>query len=97
MNEKDKKKWMAVFTSAFMSSEERGSDSDDGCFVKKELPWRSQRVTNFFAKLDEAVDGSKSRFAKKQTRQRVLVAEQSLRRIPSGKWPSWALTVPQDK
>lgn len=86
-----------MITSEFMSSEESGSNSDDGCFVKKELQWRSQRVTAFFAKLDESVNKSKSIFAKRQTRQRVLVAEQSQRKMPSGKWPSWAVITSQDK
>ena len=93
-SEKNKKKWMTVITSEFMSSEESDSDGG-GCLFKKELPWRSRKVSNFFAELDAFVDESKSKVAKRQTRQRVLNGEPSSRSIPSGKqFPSWALSQP---
>ena len=95
MPEKDKKKWQAVLTAEFMSSEESNSESENGVIIKKELPWRSERVSAMFTKLDAVVDGGKSTFAKRQTRQRVLVNEQSQRAVPSGKYPSWAFSLPQ--
>ena len=77
-----------------MSSEESGSDGV-GCLFKKELPWRSKKVSDFFAELDAFVDGSKSNVAKRQTRQRMLAGDVSDRSIPSGKqFPSWAIVQP---
>lgn len=86
---------MGVITPEFMSSEESGSDSG-GCLFKREIPWRSNKVNNFFAELDEFVESSKSNVAKRQTRQRVLNGEVSSRSIPSaGKQiPSWAIVQP---
>lgn len=89
--EKQRKKWMSVITLDFMSSEESGSENES-CLVKKELPWRSDKVTKFFSELDDFVGGSKSNVAKRQTRPRVLDGAVSSREIPQGKKiPSWAL------
>ena len=74
-----------------MSSED--SSDSGGHLVKRELPWRSSKVSNFFAELDGFIDDSKSDMAKRQTRQRILGGEVSSRAIPSGKFPSWALTA----
>ena len=83
---------MSVITPEFMSSEE--SDVGD-CLFKKEIPWRSKKVTDFFSELDTFIDSSKSNVAKRQTRQRVLDGGVSLRHIPSSKQiPSWAIVEP---
>ena len=93
MPEKDKRKWQAVLNSEFMSSDESNSESENGVIVKKDLPWRSERVSTMFSKLDGVIDDGKSTFAKRQTRQRVISSiEQSSRSHPSGKFPSWAFT-----
>ena len=85
---------MGVITPEFMSSEESGSDSG-GCLFKKEIPWRSNKVSNFFSELDEFVESSKSNVAKRQTRQRILYGVVSSRVVPSGKQiPSWAIVQP---
>ena len=82
---------MNVITVDFMSSEESGSENE-ACLVKKQLPWRSSKVTKFFSELDEFVDGSKSNVAKRQTRLRVLDGAVSSREVPQGKKiPNWAL------
>lgn len=73
----------------YMSNEESGTDGE-GCLVKKELPWRSSKVLNFFTELDDFVGGTKSAMAKRQTRQRVLSGV-SDRAVPQG--PSWAIVA----
>ena len=92
MLDKEKRKWQAVLTAEFMSSEESESDSVSGVIVRKELPWRAERVSTMFVRLDSMVDDGKSTFAKRQTRQRVVSGEQSQRGLPKGKFPSWAIS-----
>ncbi len=90
LSEKDKK-WLTIIIPDFMSSEDSCSDSGNH-LVKRELPWRSSKVSNFFTELDTFTDDSKSCMAKRQTWQRILDGEVSSRGVPSGKFPSWALT-----
>lgn len=79
--------------SEFMFSEESNSESENGTIVKRELPWRSEHVSKFFFNLDAHVDDSKSTFAKRQSRQWVLVDEPSTRGIPSGKFTIYQLSI----
>ena len=93
MSEKDKRKLQAVLQPEFMSTEESNSESENAVIVKKELPWRSEKVSTMFFKLDGVVDDGKPTFAKRQTRQRVVsTTELSLRSLPSGKYPTWAFS-----
>ena len=89
-SEKGKEKWMKVFTSDLHSSEE--SDENDGeIIIVKPLPWRSERVTEMFHRLDEKIDEGKSAQAKRQKRRRVMGVEPSARPQPPG-LPKWAVT-----
>ena len=54
--------------SAHLSTDESEIDDDEAVLVVKELVWRSDRVTTFFAKLDSAHEDRKSEQAKRQTK-----------------------------
>ena len=45
--EQHKEKWRKVLVADMMSSEE-SDDADDGTIIVKPLPWRSEKVTDFF-------------------------------------------------
>ena len=53
-----KEKWRNIMSAEIMSSEE--SDGDDDVIVLKPLPWRSDKVTRFFYRLDEKSFQAKS-------------------------------------
>ena len=42
-----------MLQSEMMSSEESGEDSDCDVIIVRPLPWRSARVNDFFASLDD--------------------------------------------
>ena len=75
----------------FMSSESSCSDTDDDVLIKRQLPWRSEKVTDFFYKLDSHSTDNKSTRAKRQMKSRVLSGEPSTREIPDIRLPSWAV------
>lgn len=82
-----------VIIPELMSSESSCSDSDDDTLVKRQLSWRSQKVTDFFLKLDSHNKETKSTQAKRQMKARVLSDVVSSRDIPSNvKLPSWAVS-----
>ena len=91
MSAKEKSKWMTVLVPGFMSSDYSCSDSEDDSLGTRPLPWRSQKVTDFFYALDAHAEGAKSAQAKKQTKERVLSDLPSSRECPSGKFPQWAV------
>ena len=83
-------KWEKVLTSELISSDESEVDDDDkAVLVVKKLAWRSDRVTNFFAKLDSAHEDRKSEQAKRQTKPRIHKGIVSTREAPAH-LPSWA-------
>lgn len=84
-------KWEKVLTSQLISSDESEIDNDKAVLVVKELVWRSDRVTNFFAKLDSAHEDRKSEQAKRQTKPRIRNGTTSTRVAPAH-LPSWALS-----
>ena len=53
----------------FMSSEESDA-SDDEVIKVHPLPWRSERLSEFFALLDEKAEADKSPQAKRQMKER---------------------------
>ena len=82
----------------FMSSEESTSESEESSLLKRTLPWRSSKVTNFFYDLDQQTDASKSTQSKRQTKPRTLSGVESTRPIPvTKKLPSWAIVADGDK
>ena len=87
MSVKEKSKWMSVLVPGFMSSDYSCSDSEDDALETRPLPWRSQKVTDFFYNLDVHAEDVKSAQAKKQTKERVLSDAPSSRQRPSGKFP----------
>ena len=74
-------------TPDFMSSDYSESDGDN--LSTRPIPWRSGRVNDFFLRLDEAADKTKSSQARKQTKARVVSYEDSSRQAPNG--PAWAV------
>ena len=53
--------------------------------------WRSQKATNFFRLLDECHEDSKTTMAKRQSKKRILSDTASLRCVPEGNYPKWAV------
>ena len=80
MEDKEREKWLKGFTADFISSEE--SDMDDEMIVVKPLPWRSERLTNMFYRLDDKLDSSKTSQARQQKRKRVVGVSNSTRSQP---------------
>ena len=86
----DRVKWEKVLTSQMISSDESETDDDKAVLVVNELEWRSDRVTNFFVKLDSAHEDRKSEQAKRQTKPHIRNGTTSTRVAPLN-LPSWAL------
>ena len=79
----DRVKWEKLLTSELISSDESEIDDDKAMVVVKELVWRSDRVTNFFAKLDNTHEDCKSEQAKRQTKPRIRNGTTSARVAPA--------------
>lgn len=88
MPDKEKEKWLKGFTAEMMSSEE--SEDDDDVITVKPLPWRSERLTTMFYRLDNRVESGKTTQAKRQKRKRVLGVIASTR-PQADDVPQWAL------
>ena len=50
----DRRKWRKVLVTEMISSDESESEDGKGVFSVKNLQWRSDKVTRFFSKLDDA-------------------------------------------
>lgn len=89
-NEADKLKWKKILVTDMMSSDE--SDTEDGqpFFSVRILPWRSEKVTAFFQRLDRLRQERKSEQASRQTKKRMDKGVISHRPKPTG-FPSWAV------
>ena len=88
-SEQDKEKWRECLIEELISSE----DSDeDGSFLVRPLPWRVDKVTNFFSHLDKKCDKRRSK------KSRVMIFERknglpSERTKPTpGSVPAWTVT-----
>ena len=76
-----------------MSSEESDEENEEVITVKP-LPWRAEKVSGFFHRLDGKVEQSKSNQAKRQRKQRVEGSDYSLRSRPVGSSiPDWAFVA----
>ena len=64
-----------------MSSEQSGEDDGEEVLIRRRLPWRAERVNDFFTKLDDNVKAEKSPQARHQMK-RVL-GEASSRQMGS--------------
>ena len=49
-SEKDKEKWKECLIEELISSED---SEEDGTFIVRPLPWRAEKVSNFFCGLDK--------------------------------------------
>ena len=95
-NEKDKEKLEKVLVMEMMSSEESHEgggedDGDKGVLIVRPLPWRNQRVINFFSRLDQKAASEKSQQARRQTKKRVCGYD-STRPKPRQELPAWAFS-----
>ena len=86
----DRVKWKKIFNTEFMSSDESGEEDGSAVFIVKKLPWRSERVSNFFERLDTARTSRKTEQASRQTKPRIYKDFNSSRPAPRGV-PSWAV------
>ena len=86
----DREKWEKVLVTQLMSSDESATEDDQAVFVVKELPWRSDKVTAFYKKLDSVWNARKTEQACRQTKNRVRKGVVSHRPAPSG-LPNWVL------
>ncbi len=77
--------------SFLISSDESETDEHNPILVVKELSWRSDKVTSFFSKLDEAHKHHKSEQARRQTKSRVFDGRMSTRPVTKNV-PSWAIS-----
>ena len=68
----DRVTWKKIFNTEFMSSDESGEEDGSAVFIVKKLPWRSERVSNFFERLDTARASRKTEQASRQTKPRSL-------------------------
>ena len=92
LSDEDKRSWRMVIIPELMSSESSCAESDDDTLIKRQLPWRSQKVTDFFLKLDSHSKETKSTQAKRQMKARLLSDDVSMRDIPGNiRLPSWAI------
>ena len=89
-NDSDREKWKKVLVTQLMSSDESGNEEDQAVFIVKELPWRSDKVTAFFEKLDRVCQALKTEQASRQTKKRLRKGVMSSRPAPSG-LPTWAV------
>lgn len=64
----EQKKWLAVISNDFMSSEE----SEEETIVVHPLPWRSDYMNQMFKRVDEYVNSKKSPQARRQMKERVV-------------------------
>ena len=90
-SDSDRVKWEKVLTTDLISSDESELEEDRAVLVVKELPWRSEKVSNFFKKLDKAHESRKTEQANRQTKPRIRRGMMSERPAPVS-LPSWALS-----
>lgn len=86
----DRVKWGKVLTTELVSSDESGFEDEKPVLIVNELTWRSDKVSNFFMKLDKAHEARKTEQANRQTKARVRRGVFSRRPAPA-QLPSWAL------
>ena len=86
----DRIKWKKVLVTNFMSSDESGEDDGQPVFIVKKLPWSSERVSNFFERLDAARSSHKTEQASRQTKPRISKGLLSSRPATRG-FPAWAV------
>lgn len=96
MPERDKRKWKSVMTTEFMSSEESDPENPK-TFLKRSIPWRARKVTDFFYDLDKSLEERRSGQGKRQRNVRALSGEGTSRMVPESrpgaKVPSWAVVA----
>lgn len=92
ISEKDKETWLQCLVPELMSSED---SEDDGAFLVRPLPWRSDKASNFIAALDHKGKKKRSRRSKVMSFTRK-VGDLSDRSRPSGV-PSWAVKPQLDQ
>ncbi|XP_065892713.1 uncharacterized protein [Dysidea avara] len=89
--EEDRKKREKVLIPEMISSDESDHDEQGkSVFSVKELRWRSDRVNNFFVKLDDSVDKRKLDQAIRQSKARKRGKKVSTRSPPISA-PKWSL------
>ena len=64
---------------------------DDGSFLVRPLPWRSEKVTNFFCGLAKKQDKKKSRKSKIMTFERKTGPFSQRSKPLAGSTPAWAV------
>ena len=89
-SEADRLKWKKILVTEFMSSDESGEEDERAVFIVKKVPWRSERVSSFFQRLDTARTSRKTEQASRQTKPRVYKDLISSRPAPRG-FPTWAV------
>ena len=92
MTDEQKKKWSACLTLDLMSTEESSAENGDSGahFFVRELPWRSDRVKNFFHSLDHKHTKNQSARSRRMSFERCLADLPSDRPCPFG-LPEWMI------
>ena len=68
-------------SSEFMSSEESDTEDSEN-LLERSIPWRSNKVNNFFSELDKLQEKHRTGQGKRQRKTRVLIGESSSRPVP---------------
>lgn len=79
-----------MLRSELISSEESSTDLENDEIFVKPIPWRAERVTQFFADIDAKNMQIKSSQAHRQRKARKISVTESTRPIPDG-LPKWAI------
>lgn len=87
-SDKDKEKWKECLIEELISSED---SEDDGSFLIRPLPWRSEKVTSFFCNLDKKQDKKKSHRSKIMTFERKTGPPSQRSKPLDGSVPAWAI------
>ena len=87
--EKEKPKWKESLLLSLMSSED--SDDDGGSFNVRPLPWRNEKVTEFFYALDSKHERRLSVKSKRMTYERRDGLASDRQCPATGSVPGWCI------
>lgn len=95
-SEEDREKWRKTLVTEMISSDDSESEDGKAVLFVKELPWRSDKVSKFFKKLDDNHRARRSEQAARQTKPRLHRGVLSSRQPPvKEQVPAWAIVSHQ--
>ena len=85
---KGKQRWRECLVEELISSED---SEEDGSFLIRPLPWRSEKVDKFIYSLDQKLNKKRSKKSKMMTFGRKAGPESHRAKPPTGSVPTWAV------